>query len=665
MPDTPYTSDHESDSDEKNTNKNIQKKRINPIKVAWNEADNTKNSTSDTKSAKLGSFHENTHRVMDDAKFDELIKGLEAQKIEEQTLSHQATTHTPMSDADFDAYIKGLQTQKVEQQESPQVITHTPIDDTAFMALIQQIKAEKEQKHEVSLFDTIDSNSVSDALHIIHRIDLNQLERAQKRLSTQSKNYLDQAKLYEDYNNIKQSSAYKKKADQLNSASTDISRLIDDYKKKDKHPLDTRNAEYLWDQLKKHGNPDVKKAFSKIEKAVEKKEKGKESSSLNPPDLSKKEVKAFLKNQKQRLLEKLEYSSLQENDSETEQESIEIQQYPKEGDRIKLFYPITHVTDKGNLIVGRPWAEAWSKQDPSNPQDYTKKLYFSSEEENKELEKYEGRVTMYKPSSPDSDCFGWLCTKDGVGGWLTEEDIATILNDNDYRPIAGWSRNGNHPKTGWNSKIDYSPITASDDDPIIHSNKLDRPKYPEQAQKDDLVIWFKQTTDGNWLLSHGDTVRESSNIPATKKDVDIFNRGKWGLLGVYDRPLPTGPSAYGDACIIYHTDRPGGRFLKMARLEDSEEMDILLDNKCHTIGRFNSSSSTFLEKSQPGDIAAYYTYNKHTQEWSSVLTASISRLGADGQLYVNIKYRKSDKPREHVASIPGFPYKTAIVYRID
>jgi len=320
---------------------------------------------------------------------------------------------------------------------------------------------------------------------------------------------------------------------------------------------------------------------------------------------------------------------------------------------VELFYSRKYVTDKGTLIKAKPWTEEWSRADPSDPKEYIENIY-PSQKQLKIWIRSIGEKADIKAylDHPRSNCHNH--TFDGTeGGYFMPEDVINIVRDNDYRPVAGWSKNGDHPNAKWNQRKGFGPIIGSTDF-IIGNLGNSEDRSPEEICNEDIVIYWAKNEKGEWLLTHSGFFSDISKA----KPID----SQWGPHVVCDHDISGTLSEYGTACTIYHTDRQNGRHVKQTGVEIAGEMRMLLDNKCHVIA---DSNSTPREKPQQRDIIVYWTYNDHTKQWFLAHSATISRVAEDGQVYASSRSLRDGKDREHVASVPGFPYKNWVIYRVE
>src|SRR5262249_38138065 len=160
--------------------------------------------------------------------------------------------------------------------------------------------------------------------------------------------------------------------------------------------------------------------------------------------------------------------------------------------------------------------------------------------------------------------------EDNRGGWLIPTDVQTILNDHKYRPIAGWSSDGDHPTVGWSGK-GCRPIISSVGDPMIRSANTSN-RSPELPRKGDVGAYFVRGSEGKWHLTHSGAVLDVTSTGEDGGTIEIEMESKLGLWGGYEHPLSALPSHYGKACIIYRTDRPKGRHIQRYQLESCQEM---------------------------------------------------------------------------------------------
>jgi hypothetical protein len=310
-------------------------------------------------------------------------------------------------------------------------------------------------------------------------------------------------------------------------------------------------------------------------------------------------------------------------------------------------------------------------------------LYFSPEKEEKLIEKHgiKDTVVISEYGTPDYNCYSFTFT-DGEANHLTETQARTILRENGYYPIAGWSFTGTHPTIGWKGKQGYHAITSSDGDHIIRSDPVNG-RSSKEVQKDDVIGYWQLNPLTGWVLTHTSPV---TDVRSKRQEQEIYTKGKWGgPRGLYDHLASTpvlprrtdkGPVSgeYGEALIIYHSDRPGGRHIQKVGLEDSEMMRILSmlrDTPCHAIAsKFGPTS----EQPRRGDFIVYWQRKPNSSDWSVASAAQVCDITPNGKIYVSIDSEsdsgdsKSDDSNSeadfHSASKPGFPYTSWVIYRL-
>lgn len=296
---------------------------------------------------------------------------------------------------------------------------------------------------------------------------------------------------------------------------------------------------------------------------------------------------------------------------------------------IEIIRPSIYKTHKEKTIHSLCWTEYHCGKRTWNGPNHVK-LVFNTQNAEESLIKDRGlkeKVTRDTFSNPNSNCYHQALTH-GIGsGWATVDMVETALRDGDCYPIAGGSRNGNHPNLGWSGKEGYHSITSSGDDPIIKLDSSSGERSQKPQKGDIIVYWAKDTAKmdtakNKWSMTHAATVE---SITEAEGEDGIYAKSKWGLqMGCYKhRPFDV-PLEYGEAYTIYHSDTHEGPLLQAISLEEPDRMSPLRDNNFHVIASSDNKSATTSEQPREGDIVVYWIQHPDTQVWSPLYRGDIS-----------------------------------------